>query len=67
MDLVFLMHSDNLCLLIGAMSPVTFRVIIERYGFSVTVLSVGFMLVVMFLVLCGLWNIALTESPSDLL
>ena len=50
----FFIHSDNLGLLLGAFSPFTFRVITEIYGFSVIVLSVGFMLVVMSLVLCSL-------------
>ena len=49
--------------LIGAFSPFTFRVIIERYGFSVIVMPVDFMLIVMSLVLCDLCNIPLTESP----
>ena len=49
--------------LVGAFSPFTFSVIIERYGFTIIVMSVGFMLVVMALVLCGPWNISLTESP----
>ena len=31
MDLAFFIHSITLCLLIGAFSPFTFRVIIERY------------------------------------
>ena len=62
MDLVFLIHSDTLCLLIGAFSPFTFSVIIERYRFRVIVMSVGFMLVVMSLVLSGPSNISLTES-----
>ena len=30
-------HSDTLCLLIGAFSPFTFSVIIERYGFRIIV------------------------------
>ena len=51
----------------GAFSTFTFSVIIERYGFSVIVLSVVFMLVVMSLVLCGLCNIPLTESPIGFL
>ena len=63
MGLGFFIHSDTLCLLIGAFSPFTFIVIIERYGFRVIVMSVGFMLVVMSLVLCGPCNISLTESP----
>ena len=50
MGLVFI-HSDTLCLLVGAFSPLTFSVIIEKYGFRVIVMSVGFMLVVMSLVL----------------
>ena len=49
----FFIHSDTLCLLVGAFSPFTFSVIIERYGFRVIVMSVGFMLVVISLVLCG--------------
>ena len=63
MGLVFFIHSDILCLLVGAFGPFTFSVIIERYGFKVIVTSVGFMLVVMSLVLCGPCNISLTESP----
>ena len=63
MGLVFFIHSDTLCLLVGAFSPFTFSVIIERYRFRVIVMSVGFMLVVMSLVLCGPCNISLTESP----
>ena len=63
----FLIHSDTLCLLIGAFSPFTFRVIIERYGFTVIMLSVGFVLVVMSLVLCSLCRIPLTESPLGFL
>ena len=59
----FFIHSDTLCLLVGAFSPFTFSVIIERYGFTVSVISVGFVLVVMSLVLCGPCNISLTESP----
>ena len=57
MGLVFLIHSDTLCLLVGALNPFTVSVIIERYTFRVIVMSVGFMLVAMSLVLC------LTESP----
>ena len=57
--------------MIGAFSQwtkwTTFSVIIERYGFRVIVLSVGFMLVVMSLVLCGPCNISLTESPLGML
>ena len=41
-------HSDNLCLLIGACDPFIFRLIAERYEFSVIVLSVDFMFMVMF-------------------
>ena len=48
----FFIHFDTLCLLVGAFSPFTFSVIIERYGFRVIVMSVVFMLVVMSLVLC---------------
>ena len=59
---LFFIHSDTLCLLIGTFSPFTFSVI-ERYGFRVIVVSVGFMLVVVSLVLCGPCNISLTESP----
>ena len=40
----FFIHSDTLCLLVGAFSPFSFRVIIERYGFRVIVLSAGFIL-----------------------
>ena len=36
---------------------------IERYEFRIIVMSVGFMLVVMSLVLCCPCNISLTESP----
>ena len=37
MDLVFYsLHSDTLCVLIGAFSPFIFRVIIDRYIFSAT-------------------------------
>ena len=61
MGLVFFIHSDTLCLLVGTFSPFTFSVI-ESYGFRVIVMSVGFMLVVMSLVLCGPCNISLTES-----
>ena len=57
MGLVFFIHSDTLCLLVGALSPFTFSVITERYEFRVIVMSVGFMLVAMSLVLC------LTGSP----
>ena len=53
----FFIHSDTLCLLVGAFSPFTFSVIIERYGFRVIVMSVCFMLVAMSLVLF------LTGSP----
>ena len=63
MGLVFLIHSDTLCLLVGAFSPFTFSVITERYRFRVIVMSVGVMPVVMSLVLCGPCNISLTESP----
>ena len=63
MGLVFFIHSDTLCLLVGAFSPFTFSVIIESYGFRVIVMSVGFMLVVMCLVLGGPCSISLTESP----
>ena len=42
---LFFIHADILCLLVGAFSPFTFSVIIERYGFRVIVMSVGFMLV----------------------
>ena len=63
MGLVFFIHSDTLCLLVGTFSPFKFSVIIERYGFRVIVMSVGFMLAVMSLVLCGPCNISLTESP----
>ena len=59
----FLILSGTLCFLIGVFSPFTFSVIIERYGFRVIVISVGFMFVVMSLVLCGACNILLTESP----
>ena len=52
MGLVFFIHSDTLCLLVGAFSPFTLSVIIERNGFRVIVMSVGFMLVAMSLVLC---------------
>ena len=62
MGLVFFIHSDTLCLLVGAFSPFTFSVIIERYGFRVIVMSVDFMLVVMSLVFCGPCNISLTKS-----
>ena len=58
----FFIHSDTLCLLVGTFSPFTFSVIIERYEFGVIVMSVGFMLVVMSLVLCGPCKISLTES-----
>ena len=67
MDLVFLIHSDTLCLLIGALGPFTFRVIIEIYGFSVIVLSVGFMIVAISLVLCSVCSIPLTGPPKNLL
>ena len=50
---VVFIHSDTLCLLVGAFSPLTFSVIIERHGFRVIMMSVGFMLVVISLVLCG--------------
>ena len=63
MGLVFFIHSDTLCLLVGAFTPFTFSVIIERYGFRVIVLSLGFMLVEMSLVLYGPCNISLTEFP----
>ena len=66
MGLIFLsilICYDTQYLLIGAFSPFTFRVIIERYGFSVIVLSVGYMLVVMSLVFCSLCCFPLTESP----
>ena len=33
-------HSDTLCLLIGAFNPFTFRVTIERYEFSAIVLPI---------------------------
>ena len=36
-------HLDTLCLLVRVFSPFTFSVIIERYGFRVIVMSVGFM------------------------
>ena len=39
MDLVFLIHSDTLCLLSGLFSSFTFTVITERYDISVIVLS----------------------------
>ena len=45
MGLVFFIHSDTLCLLVGAFSPFTFSVVIERYGFRVIMMSVGVMLV----------------------
>ena len=65
MDLVFL--SILIPCVFWAFSPFTFRAI-ERYGFSVIVLSVGFMLVVMSLVLCSLCIILLTKSSTyDLL
>ena len=57
MGLVFFIHSDTLCLLVDAFNPFTFSVIIERYGFRAIVMSIGFMLVAMSLVLC------LTGSP----
>ena len=66
MGLAFFIHSDTLCLLVGAFSPFTFSVIIERYGFRVIVMSVGFMLVVMSLVLCGPCNISLTDLLGSL-
>ena len=53
----FLIHSDTLCFLVGAFSPFTLSVIIERYEFRVIVMSVDFMLAVMSLVI---W---LTRSP----
>ena len=37
--------------------------LLKDNGFRVIVISVGFMLVVMSLVLCGPCNISLTESP----
>ena len=61
--LFFFIHSGTRCLLVGAFSPFTFSVIIERYGFRVIVMSVCFMLIVMSLVLCGPCNISLKESP----
>ena len=36
----FFIHSDTLCLLIGAFSPFTFRVTTERYEFSASALPV---------------------------
>ena len=59
----FVVHYDTLCLLVGVFSPFTFSIIFEKYGFRVIVLSVGFMLVVMYHVLCSLFRIPLTESP----
>ena len=59
MGLFFFIHSETLCLLVGAFSPFTFSAIIERYGLRVIVMSVGFMLVAMSLVLC------LTGSPLE--
>ena len=56
MGLFFFIHFDTVGLLVGTFSPFAFSVI-ERYGFRVIVMSVGFMLVVMSLVLC------LTGSP----
>ena len=59
----FLIYSDTMYLFIGVFGPLTFRVITERYEFSVIVLSVGLMIVVMSLVLCSLFSVPLTESP----
>ena len=40
----FFIHSDTLCLLIEALSPLTFRVSIERYEFSAIVLPLRWLL-----------------------
>ena len=48
MDLVFLIHSDTLCLLTGLFSSFTFTVITERYDISVIVLSQCFCKVIFF-------------------
>ena len=40
MGLVFSIHSDTLCCLIGAFRPFTFTVIIDRYDFSAIILSI---------------------------
>ena len=44
----FLIHFDTLCLLIGAFSPLTFRVGTERYEFSAIVLPVELECLVVF-------------------
>ena len=44
----FLIHSVTLCLLIGALSPLTFTVSTERYEFIAIVLPVELEFLVMF-------------------
>ena len=44
----FLIHSVTLCLLIGAFSPLTFRLSTERYEFTAIMLLVELELLVVF-------------------
>ena len=44
----FLIHSVNLCLLIGALSPLTFRVSTERYEFIAIMMLVELEFLVVF-------------------
>ena len=68
MDLVFIIHSNALYMsLIGAISPFTFRVIIERYEFSAIVLPVELVFLVMFSdpsSFCCFWSFYFPHSKS---
>ena len=48
MDLGFFIHSVTLCLLIGALSPLTFRVSTGRYEFVAIILLVELEFLVVF-------------------